>query len=126
LQADIVKLNANLGSANSVVGASAATAGIYDANATGAAAWNWYFNGPVNGVIGLDTPAFLYGVTGNGATLTNVQTYQLATVTLAANGTLTAVGNTPPSAVPLPAAVWLLGSGLLGLAGVGRRKAAKV
>jgi hypothetical protein len=27
------------------------------------------------------------------------------------------------SAVPLPAAVWLLGSGLLGLAGIGRRKA---
>jgi hypothetical protein len=126
LQRDLGLLNANLGSANSVVGASAATAGIYDANATGAAAWNWYLNGPVNGVIGLGTPAFLYGVTGNGATLTNVQTYQLATLTLAANGTLTAVGNTPPSAVPLPAAVWLLGSGLLGLAGVGRRKAAKV
>jgi hypothetical protein len=28
------------------------------------------------------------------------------------------------SAVPLPAAVWLLGSGLLGLAGIGRRKKA--
>jgi hypothetical protein len=26
------------------------------------------------------------------------------------------------TAVPLPAAVWLLGSGLLGLAGVARRK----
>ena len=29
-----------------------------------------------------------------------------------------------PSAVPVPAAVWLFGSGLLGLIGVVRRKAA--
>jgi hypothetical protein len=33
------------------------------------------------------------------------------------------VAYTPPTpSVPLPAAVWLLGSGLLGLAGIGRRK----
>jgi hypothetical protein len=45
-----------------------------------------------------------------------------ATWTLASNGDL--VYNVPGSAaVPLPAAIWLLGSGLLGLAGVGRRKA---
>lgn len=40
-----------------------------------------------------------------------------ATWTLAANGDLQYV-----APVPLPAAVWLLGSGLLGLLGVGRRK----
>jgi hypothetical protein len=40
---------------------------------------------------------------------------------LSASGDLvyTVPGST---AVPLPAAIWLLGSGLLGLAGVGRRK----
>ncbi len=44
-----------------------------------------------------------------------------ATWTLSATGDLVyAVPGV--SAVPLPAAVWLLGSGLLGLAGVGRRK----
>jgi hypothetical protein len=47
-------------------------------------------------------------------------------VSLTANGlvysTLGGGGGGP--AVPLPAAVWLLGSGLLGLAGVGRRKSA--
>ena len=31
---------------------------------------------------------------------------------------------TPPSAIPVPAAVWLFGSGLLGLAGLARRKKA--
>jgi hypothetical protein len=40
--------------------------------------------------------------------------------TLASNGTLS-YGET--SVVPIPAAVWLLGSGLLGFAGIGRRKA---
>jgi len=30
----------------------------------------------------------------------------------------------PPPAVPVPAAVWLFGSGLLGLVGVARRKKA--
>lgn len=44
------------------------------------------------------------------------------TITLNANGTFTV---TPlGSAVPLPAAAWLLGSGLLGLLGVGRRRRA--
>jgi hypothetical protein len=44
------------------------------------------------------------------------------TITLSNAGVLTVSGTTP--AVPLPAAVWLFGSGLLGLVGVGRRKAA--
>jgi hypothetical protein len=35
-------------------------------------------------------------------------------------------GLVPPSAVPLPAAVWLLGSGLVGLGVTGRRKAEKL
>ena len=34
------------------------------------------------------------------------------------------LGTATPSAVPVPAAVWLFGSGLLGLVGVARRKAA--
>jgi hypothetical protein len=47
----------------------------------------------------------------------------LGTWSLAANGTLTyATSATPPPAVPVPAAVWLLGSALVGLVGVARRK----
>jgi hypothetical protein len=48
----------------------------------------------------------------------------LASFKLASNGDLVYDVAGGPSAVPLPAAAWLLGSGLLGLIGVGRRKAA--
>ena len=43
--------------------------------------------------------------------------------TPAFGGTMTCADCTPPPAVPVPAAVWLFGSGLLGLVGVARRKA---
>jgi len=43
---------------------------------------------------------------------------------LAADGTLTYATAPAPSAVPVPAALWLLGSGLIGMVGVARRKAA--
>jgi hypothetical protein len=66
--------------------------------------------------VGSTNPVAFYGLTGNGGT-GQAQSYVLATsLTLSSNGTLA-------SAVPLPAAVWLFGSGLLGLAGVGRRRA---
>jgi len=39
-----------------------------------------------------------------------------------ANASIGLVGANPASVVPVPAAVWLFGSGLLGLAGVARRK----
>ncbi len=45
-----------------------------------------------------------------------------ATWNLASNGTLTYNIEGAPAAVPLPAAAWLFGSGLLGLVGIGRRK----
>jgi hypothetical protein len=64
----------------------------------------------------LGQAAPLYGVTGNGST-GQAQSYVLANLELTSTGSLQAL-----SSVPLPAAVWLFGSGLLGLIGVGRRR----
>jgi hypothetical protein len=80
---------------------------------------NWG-GGPQNFITGLGTSVELYGITAAG--------YGGAQFTSAANEgsvSLTSTGlvYTPATGtVPLPAAVWLLGSGLLGLAGVARRK----
>jgi hypothetical protein len=75
------------------------------------------------------TAAALYGFTGNGSPTNGVESYILGSVTLSTNGVLSITGNggtTPPPPVPLPAAVWLFGSGLLGLVGVSRRRKAAV
>jgi hypothetical protein len=76
--------------------------------------------------IALGTTNTLYGLTGN-AGPGQVQSYILGTdITVGTDGTLKVGSSTPPPPVPLPAAVWLFGSGLLGLFGVGRRRAAAV
>lgn len=79
----------------------------------GSGAGNWYGVGPSN-INDLGSAANLYMLAapgGSGA----ARVYQFADVTLQADGTLV-------SAVPLPAAFWLLGTGLAGLAGVSRRR----
>jgi hypothetical protein len=116
-------LNTNSHGASSVFGTSAAAAGIFDSTTVAANPSNWYLSGGATGVSGLGTAWNLYGVTGT--TTGPVALSLLGTATLTANGVTfgpeSTGGGTP---VPLPAAIWLLGSGLLGLAGVGRRKAA--
>jgi hypothetical protein len=72
------------------------------------------------------TAITLFGFTGNGVNGGTLQSYILGSATLGADGTLQinpnsgGGGGTAP--VPLPAAVWLFGSGLMGLAGVSRRR----
>jgi len=67
-----------------------------------------------------------YQVVSTGSSLGTQTLVQFASAAGAATWTLSASGDlvysVPTSPVPLPAAVWLLGSGLLGLLGVGRRK----
>jgi hypothetical protein len=68
----------------------------------------------------LGSAAHFYFVTSqDGGSSTIGRVYNLGTLTLTAAGSLFA---TPVNPVPLPAAVWLFGSGLLGLVGIGRRK----
>jgi hypothetical protein len=82
-----------------------------------------YGQGPDQSGIALGQSVSLFGITGDGGK-GQLQTYDLGdNLTLSANGTLT-ISNASTSPVPLPAAVWLFGSGLLGLLGVGRRRAA--
>src|SRR5688572_29678473 len=79
---------------------------------------DWAGAGP-NTATDLGTAAHLYLLTsGGGATSTLARTYQGLDVVLRADGTLQV------AAVPLPAAAWMLMSGLVTLAGVGRRKLA--
>lgn len=74
--------------------------------------------------IALGTATTLYGLTGNSNNGGQDQSYVLGTnLVLGTDGKLT-IGSS--AVTPLPAAVFLFGSGLLGLFGVGRRRSAAV
>ena len=118
-------INSNSGGANSIEGTNPATSGVWDfTNTSGTAYWDGA--GISNGNLQSVTEK-LYYVTGGGTVGSKVTTPALeATASLSQSGlTLTGTGSGGGGGgtVPLPAAVWLLGSGLLGLAGVARRKA---
>ena len=87
-------------------------------NAASSAEFDLYANS-ITAVTPLGTDVNLYAITGNTVKAAAGQLYTAGLVTMTATGTLEEVGP-----VPLPAAVWLLGSGLLGLVGVGRRRSA--
>jgi hypothetical protein len=112
---------------NSVLGASspAGTSGNVSTQFSPASG-EFGLYGNTTAVAAFGTDVNLYAITANSSKAGIGQLYSAGLVTMLANGTLESVGGSPPPPppVPLPAAVWLLGSGLLGLAGVGRRRAA--
>jgi hypothetical protein len=97
-------------------GASGDVTGLF--NAATSAEFDLYANS-ITAVTPLGTDVNLYAMTGNTTKAASGQLYTAGLVTMTAGGTLESV-----APVPLPAAVWLLGSGLLGLLGVGRRRSA--
>lgn len=120
LNTDIGTINTNSGGASSVYGTNPVTSGVWDfTNTSGTAYWDGA--GISNGNL-VGTTANLYYMTGGGTIASKTTNVLELTVSLSASG-LTLTGSSAPPPVPLPPAVWLLGSGLLGLAGVARRKA---
>lgn len=85
-----------------------------DTHGGGSGSTTEYGIGPDSAGIGLNVPVNVYAYTGNGSP-GFAQSYSLGQVALLSDGTLESV-------VPLPAAIWLVGSGLLGLAGVNKRR----
>jgi hypothetical protein len=81
-----------------------------------------FFGGPDLATAG-GSAVTLFGFTANAAGSTTLQSYILGNATLSAAGVLQI--NPNASTVPLPPAVWLFGSGLLGLVGVSRRRKAE-
>jgi hypothetical protein len=68
----------------------------------------------------------IFGLTGNNVKSGQVQSYLLGTASFTKAGGLVFAANPGGAPVPLPAAAWLFGSGLLGLVGVSRRRKAAV
>jgi hypothetical protein len=114
------------GSGNPIVGLTSGDAGNTFFAAIGTSLGGLFTSPAVNGVAN-GTPIDFFQTTQVSTTpSTIVHPVKYTSGGLDDTFTLSAAGdlqfNVPGSAVPLPAAVWLFGSGLLGLIGVGRRR----
>ena len=116
LNTDVININAESfdsfnGTTSGIIGTTASAGGTN---------LNLYTVGLPMSPASVGTTAYtLYGLTSTGSTGGQMLSYSLGSATFDGT-TLTFTGN--GSAVPLPAAAWLFGSGLLGLLGIGRRR----
>ncbi len=91
---------------------------------TNGATANTFFSAGVDDTAAVGTATNLYMFTSSGSSTSKARVYQFADVTLDINGNLTSASVGGPQ-VPLPAAVWLLGSALVGFGTVRRRRNAE-
>jgi hypothetical protein len=103
-------------------GSSTAVNGQWDQTgaAVGANADLWWGTTNNKNSLGEAANLYVYTLSGSDSSIT-ARVFQALDVRLTANGTLEAVGSVVPQ-VPLPPAIWLLGSALVGWAGIGRRR----
>lgn len=102
----------------------------------GSNSWDSYFGASTNQAVfyvtgvsfGLSSGATVYADDNLAPGASSINEFQFSTMQLASpfvawtqDGSVLAQGDTLETVVPVPAAVWLLGSGLLGLIGVARR-----
>jgi hypothetical protein len=119
LQADMLGVGTTGDGASAIL---AANAGAGWGNPTGvdSLANTMFSSSGISNENVLGTAGNFYFITSNsGGSSALGRVYTLGHIEFDANGHLF---STPVSSVPLPAAVWLFGSGLLGLVGIGRRK----
>jgi hypothetical protein len=118
INTDINNINSNSGGASTFEGSNPATSGVWDVtNTAGLAYWDGGQT-PNGNVIGAQQNLYYVTAGVGGAVSTKVSYTVEGLASLSAAGL---VLSAPPT-VPLPPAIWLLGSGLLGLTGVARRK----
>lgn len=99
---------------------SAGNTGLTSTQLAALQTWNGALSSTNQVALGSSASFYLLS-SANGTSATQARVYTLQGLTLSANGTLTSA-DVPSSGTPIPAAFWLLGSGLAGLVGIGRRK----
>ena len=100
------------------------TAAGYGSGLNGANAPYTFFGSDVSNGAALGVGQYLWEIASSNGSASNVYK-SAALLTLNSDGSLSYTGadlGAGTSPVPVPAAVWLLGSGLAGLAGIGRRR----
>jgi len=113
----LTNVNAQLAASNSATFTGA------DAGFFSSAYDSWFNNSPMNaaGAMG-DSLAFYHASNSGNTAGLFTKNSKIDVATYAGTWTLAANGDLSYSAVPVPAAVWLLGSALVGMVGVARRR----